>query len=825
MTWYWLIYFYVSIINIPAERPSDWFYTQRAFPYDSIPQAFYHQALNEIIRHPTRFTRSAPQSWKFEGPTNIGGRITDVEAVGTTPGTIYVGAASGGIFKSVNGGNSWVSIFDQNPLLSIGDMALNPANPNHLLVGTGEANGGGGSMSYEGNGVFKTLDGGVSWTPLGLEFSGSIPKILFHPKNQEVVYVAAMGRMFGKNNQRGIYKSTNGGSNWEQVLFHSDSVGAIDLIMDTRHPDTLYAALWERSRKPSGIDYGGPACGVYRSFDGGKVWVKLSQGLPTGSNLGRIGLALAPSSPNIVFAYYMDESGDFLGIYKSVNAGDQWSKTNARIDVATFGWWFGKIYVAPDNPQIVYALGLSGYKSLDGGNQFNAMTENFSEDVHVDQHALYIDPVNPSQLLLGNDGGLYSSSNYGDNWKKINNLPITQFYTCHIDYSQPERLYGGTQDNSSIRTLTGGPDQWQIIWSGDGFVCLVDPQNSQNVYTESQYGVFVRSTDGGQSFNYALSGIDGADRKNWNTPVVFHPGNSSTLFLGTHRLYRSTDKAVNWSPISPALTLETNSRTYGTITCISVSPVDPQIIYCGTDMGQVWVTLNGGGNWVPVHTGLPQRWITSVTADPLIKNRVYVTLSGYRYNESMPHVFVSENNGSNWSDISKGLPPIPCNKLVVDPAFSGHIIVATDGGIWRSYNNGKNWEILGNELPLMVMTSLDFHPPTRKLIAASYGRGLFSYALELPVNQENQDKSSISFEVGPNPFQNTLRIIISSELAQSFELSIHTVSGKSVWQKSIRSQSSPTTIEYSDNNLTPGIYLLTGKSQNGATLTKKLIRW
>jgi len=825
MTWYWLIFFYVSLIHVPAERPSDWFYAQRAFPYDSIPQAFYHQSLNEIIRHPPRFTRSAPQSWKFEGPTNIGGRITDVEAVGTSPGTIYVGAASGGVFKSLNGGSSWIPIFDQNPLLSIGDMALNPTNSNHLLVGTGEANGGGGSMSYEGNGVFKTLDGGATWTPLGLEFSGSIPKVLFHPKNQEVVYVAAMGRLFGKNNQRGIYKSTNGGSNWQQVLFHSDSVGAIDLIMDTRHPDTLYAALWERSRKPSGIDYGGTACGVYRSFDGGKVWVKLSQGLPTGSNLGRIGLALAPSSPNIVFAYYMDESGDFLGIYKSVNAGDQWSKTNARIDVATFGWWFGKIYVAPDNAQIVYALGLSGYKSVDGGNQFNAMTENFSEDVHVDQHALYIDPVNPSRLLLGNDGGLYSSSNYGDNWNKINNLPITQFYTCHIDYSQPERLYGGTQDNSSIRTLTSGVSQWQTIWSGDGFVCLVDPQNNQNVYTESQYGVFVRSTDGGQGFSYALTGIDGTDRKNWNTPVVFHPGNSSTLFLGTHRLYRSKDKAVTWSSISPALTAETNSRTYGTITCIAVSPVDPQIIYCGTDVGQVWVTLNGGGNWVPIQAGLPERWITSVTADPLIKNRVYLTLSGYRYNESMPHVFVSENNGSNWSDISKGLPPIPCNKLVADPALSGHIIVATDGGVWRSYNNGKNWEILGNELPLMVMTSLDFHPPTRKLIAASYGRGLFSYVLELPVNQQTKEKPHISIETTPNPFHNTLQISISSESIQTLDLSIHTLSGKSVWQKSIRYHASPITLEYSDPNPTPGIYLFTCRLQNGAALTKKLIRW
>lgn len=821
---HWLIFYLVSQLSFPAERPSDWFYAQRAFPYDSIPQSFYHQSLKEIIRHPPRFTRSAPQSWKFEGPTNIGGRITDVEGVGISPGTIYVGAASGGIFKTLNGGLSWVPIFDQNPLLSIGDMALNPTNPDHLLVGTGEANGGGGSMSYEGNGVFRTLDGGATWTPLGLEFSGSIPKILFHPSRPDVVYVAAMGRLFGKNNQRGIYKSTNAGSNWDQVLFHSDSVGAIDLIMDERHPDTLYAALWERSRKPSGIDYGGAACGIYRSFDGGKVWVKLTQGLPGGSNLGRIGLALAPSSPNIVFAYYMDESGDFLGIYKSVNSGEQWTKTNARIDVATFGWWFGKIYVAPDNPQLVYALGLSGYKSVDGGNRFDPMTENYSDDVHVDQHALFIDPINPNRLLLGNDGGLYTSTNYGDKWSKINNLPLTQFYTCHIDYSQPVRLYGGTQDNSSIRTLTSGPSQWHNIWSGDGFVCLVDPQNSQNVYTESQFGVFVRSTDGGQTFNTALAGIDGSDRKNWNTPVVFHPADPSTLFLGTHRIYKSIDKALSWSPISPALTVETNSRTYGTITCISVSPVDPQIIYCGTDVGQVWVTPNGGGIWEQIQTGLPVRWITSISADPVIKDRVYITLSGYRYDEAIPHVFISENNGSNWTDISKGLPPIPCNKIVVDPAFPGHIIVATDGGVWRSYNNGKNWEILGNEMPLMVMTSLDFHPPTRKLIAASYGRGLFSYLLELPVNQKNIERLNTGLKATPNPFHQTLRIDITSEHAQTIDLSIHTLTGKSIWKKTIRHTTTPVSLEYTNPELPAGTYLITCRQENGGLVSKKLVK-
>ncbi len=821
----WFFYI-VMLFNDPTleEKPSDWFYAQRAYPYDSIPQTFFHKTVQSISNQRQSKKRGQAQAWKFAGPTNIGGRITDIEATSNDHNLIYVASASGGVFKTINKGQSWDPIFDQNPILTIGDMALDPFHSAILYVGTGEANGGGGSLAYEGNGIFKTLDGGNSWQYLGLEQSGSISKIIIHPQKPQIIYAAAMGNLFGKNQQRGLYKSTNGGNTWEQVFFHSDSVGVIDLAIDPMHPDTIYAATWERSRKASGIDYGGPSSGIYRSTDGGKAWIKLNKGLPIGSDIGRIGLALAPSEPNKIHAFYVDESGDFLGVFKSNNFGQDWVQTSGKINVSTFGWWFGKINVDPKNSNIIYGIGYSMGKSFDGGNQFFTITEHFNEEVHVDQHALFIYPDNTQELLLGNDGGLYTSVNGGDSWTPINNLPITQFYTCHVDYSQPQRLYGGTQDNSSMRTLSSTVDQWKIIWGGDGFVCLVDPSDNRFVYTESQYGVFVRSTDGGSSFLTALEGINANDRENWNTPVVFNPKDPTTLYLGTNRLYKSVNRAVSWTPISPSLSKDLGFRNFGTITAISVSPIDPQIIYCGTDMGEVWVTLNGGTNWQPINQGIPNRWITSIQADPLIKNKVYLTISGYRYNESQAHVFLSTNNGTNWKDISRGLPPIPCNKIIIDPSSSTHLVVATDAGIWRSWNDGQNWEILGDDLPLIVVTDLHFHAPTRKLVAATYGRGLFTYDLELQVTTSDQSLNPRGFKIYPNPTSDNVHISIESVKSSNANMEFFDIQGKRLWSQKIKLNPGENLIEKKSLPYPPGIYLFQVKFDDQSIQSVKVLR-
>lgn len=825
--WFYIIQFLVQSLSKEdiETRPSNWFYNQRVFPLDSIPQSEYIISVRQVLNDSKSRKRSLLQKWKFAGPTNIGGRITDIEASPLNDNLIYIGAASGGVFKSKDKGNSWVPVFDSNPVFSIGDMAIHPTNPDILYVGTGEANGGGGSVAYDGNGIFKTLNGGDNWDYLGLEFSGSISKIIINPGKPEIIYAAAMGRLFAKNNQRGIFKSVNGGETWEHVFYKSDSVGVIDMAMDPIHPDTLYAATWERSRKPSGIDYGGPECGIYRSFDGGKIWVRLTKGLPTGDDLGRIGLAIASSQPNRIFAFYVDESGDFLGVYRSDNFGEDWIRLGGRVNTSTFGWWFGKIYVDPKKSNTIYALGLFGYKSSDAGNTFVNITDNFNQEVHVDQHAMYIHPINTEQVLLGNDGGLYDSKNGGNSWNKINNLPITQFYTCHIDNKQPERLYGGTQDNSSMRTFNG-VDGWSIISGGDGFVCEVDPTDNKYVYTESQYGAFLRSTDGGSNFINATDGIFAGDRSNWKTPFVLDPKQSSILYLGTNRLYKSANRGIFWTPISPSLAPETGLRAYGTITTISVSAIDPRIIYCGTDVGLVWVTLNGGIDWKIISDGLPTRWVTSVSADPGIKNKVYITLSGFRYNESLPHVFVSENNGQDWKEISKGLPPVPVNDLIVDPESMGHIVIASDAGIWKSANDGKNWQLLGDEIPITIFTDLHFHKGTRKLAAASYGRGMYTYNLELPVNFKSDNTTGYELQVFPNPFDETINIKAKSKLNSNYKISLSTLDGKKIIEKSvfIRAGIELNTTIPTAQKLASGMYLVSLSSSQGIHRTIRIIK-
>ena len=438
-------------------------------------------------------------------------------------------------------------------------------------------------MTYDGFGIYKSVDAGNSWVHLGLENSGSIGRLLVHPVDPQVCFVAAMGRLFSDNPERGVFRTIDGGVNWENVLYINDSVGAIDIVIHPDHPDTLYAAMWERVRRPDRRNYGGKGCGIYRSFDGGDSWTEMTNGLPFNTPLnGRIGIDISASDPNVLYAIYADNIGYFSGLYKSINGGDSWSRTNdgALSNLySSFGWWFGRISIDPVNPDIAYAMGLDLYKTSNGGNSWSMI----SSTVHVDQHDLLAHPLDPNFIVLGNDGGIYLSNNGGSGWTFLENLPLTQFYTCEVDEQNPQRLYGGAQDNGTNRTLAGGTGDWQNIYWGDGFFVLVDPVDNNYIYAEYQYGNFARSTNGGSSFTTAMNGISGTDRKNWNTPFVLDPANPQVLYYGANRLYRSTNRAASWQVISPDLTNGgiNSNVVYGTITAIAVAPSNSQIHLCG----------------------------------------------------------------------------------------------------------------------------------------------------------------------------------------------------------------------------------------------------
>jgi len=797
-----------------SEEPSadNWLAKQRLYPHNKIDQDAQIAAKawkREAIRSQAA-SRSAVDSWELMGPTNIGGRITDVEMPADDLNTIYVGTAAGGVFKTDDGGTNWDPIFDDAESLSIGDMALAPSNQSIIYVGTGECNGGGGSLTYDGYGVYRSNDAGATWAHAGLENVGTIGRVVVHPTQPDIAYVGATGNLFSKNENRGLYKTVDGGISWDKVLFINDSTGVVDVAIHPTEPDILYVATWERTRTVNRITYGGAGSGVYKTIDGGANWTELTNGLPTNPALtGRIALAIAPSAPEVVYASFARAAGSQEGFYRSADGGDSWIVRNSVDIIGTsFMWWFGRINVAPNDPQIVHFSGFINQKTTDGGQNWQ---ETFV-DAHVDQHATFIHPLNPDFVLAANDGGLYKSTDGGLNYEHFTGLPITQFYACSFDFTNPDRLFGGAQDNSPMRTTNGDIDGWDVIFGGDGFITMSDPENSDIVYTESQFGNLVKSVENGDrgTFSTALSGIGPADRRNWKTPVVIDPANPTTLYYGTYRLYKSTNRADNWTPISEDLTRgdQRITRRYGTITTISPSVLNDDLIYVGTDDGKVWSTENGGTTWNDLSMALPNRWVTSVAASPFAENEVYVTYSGYRFGEPSGHVYRSADRGQTWSIIDGNLPEVPVNDIIITPT-TGHLCLATDIGVFISENDGVNWELLGAELPNVVVNDLDYHAPTRSLLAGTYGRSLYKYTFSPPLATVERPAAVLAATVVPNPLRE--QGVLKMELAETagVQLSVFDLNGRMVQEGfSGRQRAGAAEISFGVAGLPAGSYLL-----------------
>ncbi|UCB51952.1 MAG: glycosyl hydrolase [Candidatus Zixiibacteriota bacterium] len=708
------------------KKPNDWFFMQRAYPLGDIPIDQYLGSIQQAQQMREKISTKDAVVWSEAGPTNIPGRITDLAIHPDYPNTIYAGAACGGVFKSTDNGATWAPIFDDHGTPSIGALAIHPDDPSILYCGTGEANGSG--DSYPGTGIYKSTDGGSTWALTGLENSYHIGRIVIDPLDPDNIFVAASGKLFGKNPDRGIYKSTNGGASWEQKLYISDSTAAIDVAVDPTNPNTVYAAMWERIRASTYRQVGGWTSGLHKSTDGGDTWYQLTSGLPSsGPDVGRIGISVCESSPNVLYAVYCDHPGYFMGMYKSTDYGESWTQTNdsALEDlVSSFGWYFGQVRVDPTDPDKVFAMGVYLYRTTNGGNFWSEV----GYSVHVDHHAMFISPDDPSRVYLGCDGGVYLSSNGGTNWSLCTSQPSTQFYAITIDHLNPQRLYGGTQDNGTLRTLTGALGDWDHSHGGDGFYCNVDYTNANVIYAEYQWGWLRKSTNLGGSWNYVMDGIDDSDRTNWCTPVIMDPVDHNTLYYGSHRLYKTTNGGGWWDPISGDLTNGPGpgTLTYGTLTTIAVAPSITQVIYVGTDDANVWVTTNGGGDWTSISAGLPDRWVTRVAVDPYDESIAYATFSGHRIGGALPHVYRSTNYGSSWQSISSNLPEGPINDVIVDPMNPSVLYVGSDVGVYVTEDLGGSWAPLGTGLPVTTVHDLAFHPPTRKLVAGTHGRSMFS---------------------------------------------------------------------------------------------------
>ena len=707
-------------------------------------------------------TPAIPVEWRSIGPVNTGGRIDDIAVarVRGEPDAIYVATASGGVFKSSNNGVSFAPVFDRvNAMMSIGAVAVAPSAPNAVWAGTGEANTR--QSSSWGDGIYKSTDGGRTWTNVGLQDTRSIARIVVDPTNADVVYVAAQGHLWGPNAERGVFRTNDGGRTWTKVLFVDENTGANDLVMDPANPRTLYASTYQRQRRTWGFNGGGPGSAIYKTADGGATWTKLTNGLPTGDK-GRIALSLFAGDANVVYATVEARAAD-QGIYRTTDGGATWEKTSS---LNTRPNYFSQIRIDPSDRQRVYTLGSNRgfYISADGGKAF---TEVFS-NVHGEDHALWIDPADGNHMIIGGDGGVSITWDRGKTWDFRRNMPIGQFYEVDVDHSVPFRICGGLQDNgvwcmpSAVRNRNGIADRdaWNI-GGGDGFHAHFDPANDNLVLQSSQNGNAAWVNIETLERQAARPGIGDKPvvpppppgsgyRWNWDTPIIVSRRDPKVWYMGAQYLFKSTDRGSSWQKISGDLTLNADRDTlkmmgavvgpgalsrhdgqsnYGSLTTIGESPLDPKVLYTGSDDGQLQRTRDGGKTWTNLTRNVPglpdQTYVSAVLPSRFKAGRVYATFDGHFNDDYKPYVFVSDDYGTTWRSIASGLPETSVNRIREYPTNASVLVIGHARGAHVSNDGGATWTTLATNLPTVPVNDLVFQERDNALVLGTHGRGIW----------------------------------------------------------------------------------------------------
>lgn len=686
------------------------------------------------------------------GPGGMSGRVTTIDVVNNNPDVMYVGTASGGLWKSTSGGVKWTPVFEKEASASIGAVAIQQSNPSVVWVGTGEGNP---RNSLNGGfGIYKSLDGGKSWLAMGLENTRHIHRIIIDPNNPDVVYVGAIGSPWGEHPERGVFKTTNGGKTWEKILFVNNKTGTADLIMDPTNPNKLIAAMWEHKRDPWFFKSGGEGSGLYITHDGGNNWRKVTEddGFPKGE-LGRIGVAIARNKPNIVYALVEAEKN---ALYKSEDSGFKWKKINDKDDIGNRPFYYSEIYVDPQNENRVYSVFTYVNVSEDGGKNFEQLMPAYGVDngVHPDHHAWWIHPTNGQFMIDGNDGGMNITRDGGKTWRFIGNIPVAQFYHIAVDNEFPYNVYGGMQDNGSWR----GPayvwraqgirnSYWQEISFGDGFDVVPDKDDSRFGWSMSQQG-YVSRYDWQTGNNYIVRPTHPDPkvelRFNWNSAINIDPFKNSTIYFGSQFVHKSTDKGETWSIISPDLTTNdpekqkqdqsggltmdaTGAENFTTIIVIEPSPIEKDMMWVGTDDGRVNVTQNGGATWTDVSKnikGLPQgSWIPQIKASNKLKGESLLIANDYRRFNYTPYAFRTKDYGKTWERIvDENDVKSYALCILEDPIESNLMFLGTDDGLYISLDAGNKWMKWTASFPTVSVKDLVIHPRENDLVIGTFGR-------------------------------------------------------------------------------------------------------
>lgn len=692
------------------------------------------------------------------GPATMSGRITSIAVVEKTPNVQYLGAASGGVWKTTDDGLTWSCVFEGRPLASVGAVAVSQSDPDVVYAGMGEANARN-SVSW-GNGVFVSRDAGKTWKHAGLAATQHIGKIVVHPSDPDVAYVAALGRVWAPNKERGVFMTKDGGKSWDHVLAIDEDTGAIDLRMEPGDPQTLYAALYAVRR--DGFSGGNPEkqfstkAGLYRSRDGGKKWTKLTKGLPDRA-IGRCGIDVYRKDPGVIYAVVQTDKTDIRvvagqkatdwkkgglgpvetgGIFRSADRGDTWVKIN---DLCPRPFYFSQIRVDPTDDTRLWVLGIPLFYSSDGGKNFRSAA---GQGVHVDHHDLWINPADPKHVILGNDGGLYYTQNTGQSWTAVKNLPISQFYMIGLDMQDPYRVYGGLQDNGSW----GGPSRtdnpagilnkdWTRVLGADGFHCQVPPDDPSTVYAEGQYGKLSRIDLRAKRTTAITPKMQNETyRFNWSAPLILSAHDSKTLYYGGNALFKTTDRGATWKRISEDLThgkFNTKSASTGhTLTTIAESPLQPGVVYVGSDDGRIHVTQNDGKTWTDLSAKVPKlprdRHVTRLECSPYAAETVFLSVSRHRNDDREPYVYRSDDFGQTWKSIASDLPSGgPVHVIRQDPKNKDLLYAGTELGLYVSFDAGGSWQRLRQGLPHVPVHDVVVHPRALDLVVATHGRGIY----------------------------------------------------------------------------------------------------